>query len=105
MAAKSGNVHAARALAKCGCELDRADLDGRTPVWWAVHANAVPVLELLAGAGAHVDLPDATGVTPLGHAVACRWQSVAVEGTQGEQGEAFKMAHGTSKRAAALFLL
>ena len=105
LAAKSRQAHVVETLVSLGADVNRADEDGRTPCWWATHANCAEALEVLCRAGADLDRCDRDGETPLSHAIGCRWVSPQSEKEQASTGAVFKMAMGTSKRAAALFLL
>lgn len=105
LAAKNKQAHVVRTLVRLGADVNHADEDGRTPCWWATHANCVEVLEVLCQARADLDRGDRDGETPLSHAIGCRWVSPQSETEQASTGAVFKMAMGTSKRAAALFLL
>ena len=105
LAAKTRQAHVVETLVRLGADVNRADEDGRTPCWWATHANCVEVLDVLCKAGADLNRSDRDGETPLSHAIGCRWVSPQSEKEQDSTGAVFKMAMGTSKRAAALFLL
>jgi cytosine/adenosine deaminase-related metal-dependent hydrolase len=60
---------------------------------------------VLCDYGADFNLGDRERVTPLAHAISCRWASPQGEKDQAMAGDVFKLAMGTSKRAAALILL
>lgn len=49
---------------------DACDGNGRTPAGQAAHWGQVDLLRALQAAGARLDLPDASGSTPLQHAAA-----------------------------------
>ena len=105
LACKNRQAQAVRALAQLGADLNKVDEDGRTPCWWAAHANAAEALQVLCEHGADLNIGDREQVTPLAHAISCRWASPQGEKDQATAGDVFKLAMGTSKRAAALCLL
>ena len=68
-AAKAGDAAAVGALLREGVDANAAEVDGTTVLHWAVHRDAVDMVELLLGAGADVAAANRYGVVPL--ALAC----------------------------------
>ncbi|KAF3260943.1 hypothetical protein TWF217_004786 [Orbilia oligospora] len=50
-------------------DIDAIDMNGRTPLFYAVWNRHIPVVELLLNAGARVDIEDDIGGTPLSYAI------------------------------------
>merc|ERR1719311_1889246 len=61
----NGDVVAARLLLDYGAEVDRADKDGRTPLYIACQQGHVDAARLLLDKGAEVDRAEKRGTTPL----------------------------------------
>lgn len=70
------DVQAVRALVNAKVDVNAAQPDGATPLFWAVHANDEPIVDLLIRAGAKANAADDTGVTPL--YVACTNPNVRI---------------------------
>ncbi len=69
-AAAAGDSAAMRDLLAAGADSDQPDSGGWTPLQWAARNGRTEAIEILAGAGARVDLPGGrNGWTPLMHAV------------------------------------
>ena len=66
----AGRVDAVAALLAAGADANATDADGRGVFWAACAARQLETAVALAD-GADVDAPDARGVTPLQHAIAC----------------------------------
>ena len=64
-AAKSGNVAAVRSELQKKVDVNAPAVDGSTALHWAVHNNALDIVDLLLGAGANVMAANRYGVTPL----------------------------------------
>ena len=64
-AAKAGNVAAVRAELQKKSDVNTPAVDGSTALHWAVHNNAVDIVDLLLAAGANVKAANRYGVTPL----------------------------------------
>src|SRR5688572_27041584 len=64
-AAKSGNVAAVRSELQKKADVNAPAVDGSTALHWAVHNNALDIVDLLLGAGANVMAANRYGVTPL----------------------------------------
>ena len=64
-AAKSGNVAAVRTELQKKADVNAPAVDGSTALHWAVHNNALDIVDLLLGAGANVMAANRYGVTPL----------------------------------------
>ena len=64
-AAKSGNAAAVRAELQKKADVNAAAVDGSTALHWAVHRDALDVVDLLLGAGANPMAANRYGVTPL----------------------------------------
>ena len=64
-AAKAGNVAAVRAELQKKVDVNAASSDGSTALHWAVHRDALDVVDLLLAAGANPKAPNRYGVTPL----------------------------------------
>jgi len=64
-AAKAGNVAAVRAELQKKADVNAAALDGSTALHWAVHRDALDVVDLLLAAGANPKAANRYGVTPL----------------------------------------
>src|SRR3984957_1650609 len=67
-AVKAGNHEAVRDLLKKPAgvaEVNAREADGTTALHWAVRTNDVETTELLLAAGAHVNVANRYGVTPL----------------------------------------
>jgi ankyrin repeat protein len=58
-------IDVARALLDGGASVNRPDLEGLTPLFWAVLANKVDMARLLLDRGADVNHVDKHGMTPL----------------------------------------
>ena len=65
-----------RAALAGGADVTAAELDGTTPLHWAVHADHAPIVDLVLAAGADVDAANRYGVRPL--ALACTNGSAAI---------------------------
>jgi ankyrin repeat protein len=64
-AAKAGNATAVRAELQKKADVNAPAVDGSTALHWAVHHNALEIVDLLIGAGANVKAANRYGVTPL----------------------------------------
>jgi ankyrin repeat protein len=64
-AAKASDAAAVRRLVAGGADVNAADVDGTTPLHWAVRRDARDVVDLLIRAGARPDSANRYGVTPL----------------------------------------
>ena len=64
-AAKSGDVAAVRAALQKKADVNATASDGSTALHWAVHRDALDVVDLLLGAGANPKAANRYGVTPL----------------------------------------
>jgi ankyrin repeat protein len=64
-AAKTGNVAAVRAELQKKVDVNAAASDGSTALHWAVHRDALDVVDLLLAAGANPKAANRYGVTPL----------------------------------------
>src|SRR6478735_4063182 len=64
-AVKDGNVEAVRGLLKERVDVNAPQGDGTTPLHWAVQQDDLQTASLLIGAGAHVNVVNDNGVTPL----------------------------------------
>ena len=65
-----------RALLEEGVEVNVPEVDGTTPLHWAVHHDDAALVERLLGAGAHVSAQNRYGIEPL--SIACINGSAAV---------------------------
>lgn len=63
-------------LIKSRVDVNAAQPDGSTPLFWAVHENDLAIVDLLIRARAKADAADDTGVTPL--YIACTNQSALI---------------------------
>jgi ankyrin repeat protein len=64
-AAKAGDVAAVRAAIQQKADVNATASDGSTALHWAVHRDALDVVDLLLGAGANPKAANRYGVTPL----------------------------------------
>jgi ankyrin repeat protein len=64
-AAKAGDVAAVRAAIQKKADVNATASDGSTALHWAVHRDALEVVDLLLGAGADPKAANRYGVTPL----------------------------------------
>ena len=69
LAAFEGDVEILEFLISHGCDLNRGDDDGWTPLHAAAFKNNLTAAELLLAANAQVDAQDKSGATPLFRAV------------------------------------
>jgi ankyrin repeat protein len=67
---------AVASLIKARVDVNAAQPDGSTPLFWAVHENDPAIVDLLIRARAKADAADDTGVTPL--YIACTNQSALI---------------------------
>src|SRR5215471_2774799 len=67
-AAKSGDHTAALALIAAHADVNIAEVEGTTPLHWAVHRNDVELVERLIRSGARAEIRNNYGVTPLAEA-------------------------------------
>jgi ankyrin repeat protein len=73
LAATSGHAHVCKFLLENGAAVDpRTTIDGSTPLHWA--GSRPPVIEVLLGAGASINLATEQGFTPLWETVS--WKSL-----------------------------
>jgi ankyrin repeat protein len=64
-AARSADAPAVQALLRDHADANVAEVDGTTPLHWAVHRDNAALVNLLIAAGAKVDARNRYGVTPL----------------------------------------
>jgi len=64
-AAKAGDIVAVRAAIQKKADVNATASDGSTALHWAVHRDALEVVDLLLGAGANPKAANRYGVTPL----------------------------------------
>jgi len=64
-AIRAGNASEVRSLLQKKVDVNAAEGDGATALFWAVHLDDLPTTDLLLKAGAKVNVADDTGVTPL----------------------------------------
>ena len=64
-AIKQGNLDAVRALLTRRADVNAGELDGTTPLHWAVRADDSGTVAMLLGAGARADVANRYGITPL----------------------------------------
>ena len=69
-AVKGGDATEVRRLLEAGASVDVAEVDGTTPLHWAVEYDALPIVEVLLEYGADVTATNRYGVTPLAPACA-----------------------------------
>ncbi|HEY3329211.1 MAG TPA: ankyrin repeat domain-containing protein [Capsulimonadaceae bacterium] len=79
VAAKSATPDRIKALVKAGANVNAADSDGHTALWYAVAGRNLPALKTLIGLGADVDARDSDGVSLL--AAATRSKDAAIIAT------------------------
>jgi uncharacterized protein len=77
-AVKTGDAAAVRRLIKERVDVNRAEIDGTTPLHWAVRVNDLATADLLIRAGANVKAANRYDVTPL--SVACMNGNAAMIG-------------------------
>ena len=75
-AIKAADAAGVRAALGRGVDVAAADLDGTTPLHWAVHANDATIVELLLAAGAEAQAANRHGVRPI--ALACTNGNAAI---------------------------
>jgi ankyrin repeat protein len=75
-AAKAGDVAAVRAELQRKADVNAPALDGSTALHWAVHRDALEMVDLLVGAGANAMAANRYGVTPL--SLACTNGNAAI---------------------------
>ena len=68
-AVKNGDIKAARQLIAERVDVQGAEADGSTALAWAAQRDNLELVDLLIGAGAHVNAANRYNVTPL--ALAC----------------------------------
>ena len=64
-AASNGDTQAVELLIEAGANIDQADEDGKTPLYWAARNGQTQVVKLLIEAGANIDQADKDGETPF----------------------------------------
>ena len=64
-AIKKGDKNKVEQLIKNGADVNKADNEGRTPLWWACRDKNLEIVESLLKNDADVNLADKNGITPL----------------------------------------
>jgi len=56
LAAEKGNAMITMLLIKAGADVNLADMEGKTPLWFAVDSHNMQMVSMLVRSGAHVDI-------------------------------------------------
>jgi ankyrin repeat protein len=68
-AVKKGNVEQVQQLLDAKADPNKADKEGKTPLWWATHNSNKDIVRMLLNAKANPDVSSKDGITPLFQAV------------------------------------
>lgn len=85
IAAREGHLSIVQYLIKCRAEINAADHDGATPLFWATQNGHVEIVKFLVQQGAKVNVTTSTGDTPL-HIAAQKGHLSIVEFLSGVEG-------------------